>query len=528
MRYGIFGGTFDPIHAGHVSMISGALESGLIDKLWVIPSGYPPQKDAHLMTLAPYRYFMTRSAVRNIPSCEVLPLEIIRPQISYTVDTLRAIRDEHIARPDDELFLIFGTDILFSIETWYHPEVLLQEARCMIAQRPGDVTEEILQQVRFLENKYHISIAFFPIKGVEISSSEIRSSRDDSKLLPAVRAFISKHNLYAADNPLSYLKENTHRQLFEYGAKLFKELSEKRMLHSMNVAMLSILYANRFGADPDEAAIAGLLHDCAKELPIPEQRNLARQTHDEAMPDDPLLHAPAGVVYAKEQYGIKSDEILSAIHYHTTGRGGMSVLEKIIFLADKLEPARNYDDLTEIRALADIDLDAATVACLQAVQSCMIKKDTVFHPEAVKALDSLLLTMNNMDTSPQPASLKEEKMDTLAISKEIVTILTNKKAVDVEWIPVAEKTTLADYFIVASGTSTTHIKALSDEVEFVLKNEWKIMPDHIEGLSTGRWVLLDYKDIIVHIFHPEERAHYSLEKLWLTKRPESESSSEEA
>lgn len=113
-------------------------------------------------------------------------------------------------------------------------------------------------------------------------------------------------------------------------------------------------------------------------------------------------------------------------------------------------------------------------------------------------------------------------MDTLAISNEIVTILTNKKAVDVELIPVAEKTILADYFIVATGTSTTHIKALSNEVEFVLKNDFKIMPDHIEGLSTGRWVLLDYKDIIVHIFHPEDRAHYSLEKLWLTKRPESE------
>lgn len=117
-------------------------------------------------------------------------------------------------------------------------------------------------------------------------------------------------------------------------------------------------------------------------------------------------------------------------------------------------------------------------------------------------------------------------MDTLAISNEIVTILTNKKAVDVELIPVAEKTILADYFIVATGTSTTHIKALSNEVEFVLKNDFKIMPDHIEGLSTGRWVLLDYKDIIVHIFHPEDRAHYSLEKLWLTKRPESETAEE--
>ena len=111
-------------------------------------------------------------------------------------------------------------------------------------------------------------------------------------------------------------------------------------------------------------------------------------------------------------------------------------------------------------------------------------------------------------------------MDTLTIAQEIVKILDDKKAVDVELIAVGEKTSLADYFVVASGTSTTHIKALSDEVEYVLKNDHKIYVDHIEGLSTGRWVLLDFKDIIVHIFHPEDRAHYSLEKLWLTKRPE--------
>ncbi len=111
-------------------------------------------------------------------------------------------------------------------------------------------------------------------------------------------------------------------------------------------------------------------------------------------------------------------------------------------------------------------------------------------------------------------------MDTLALSNEIVEILKNKKAEDVELIPISEKTALADYFIVATGTSTTHIKALSDEVELLMKQNRNLSPDHIEGQSTGRWILIDYKDIVVHIFHPEERAHYSLDKLWMTKRPE--------
>lgn len=118
-------------------------------------------------------------------------------------------------------------------------------------------------------------------------------------------------------------------------------------------------------------------------------------------------------------------------------------------------------------------------------------------------------------------------MDTLTLSNEIIEILQNKKAEDVELIPIAEKTALADYFIIATGTSTTHIKALSDEVEILMKQNRNLMPDHIEGQSTGRWILIDYKDIVVHIFHPEERAHYSLDKLWLTKRPEGSETIEE-
>ena len=527
MRYGIFGGTFDPFHAGHLSMVAGVLASGLIDRLWVIPSGFHPQKDVHLLTLAPYRYYMTKAALKNIPNCEVLPLEMVRPQMSYTVDTLRIIREEELAGPDDELFVIYGTDILFEIETWYHPEVILKEAGVLLAARPGVLHQKTLHKVRDLEEKYDIQISFFPIEGVDVSSHEIRKAGNFSKYLPAVRQFIKKNDLYPVDNHLQYLKAETHKRIFEYGTSLFLDLSEKRLLHSLNVALLSIRYAVKYGADPDAAAIAGLLHDCAKELPISTQLRLAKQTHDGEIPENALLHAPAGVIYASEHYGITDEAILSAIHYHTTGCENMSVLGKIIYLADKLEPARIYEDLTDLRDLAETDLNAAAIACLQAVKNSIIRKETAFHPDSSKALASLISHRKREMESTLTEPHKEETMDTLSISQEIVTILNNKKAVDVELIPVAEKTILADYFIVASGTSSTHIKALSDEVEFVLKNEMKMYPDHIEGLSTGRWVLLDYKDIIVHIFHPEDRAHYSLEKLWLTKRPEDETAETE-
>ncbi len=524
MRYGIFGGTFDPFHTGHLSMINGALASGFVDRIWVIPSGYPPKKDAHLLTLAPYRFYMAQAAVKDISGCQVLPVEVVKNQVSYTVDTLSALREESLAGPDDELIMIYGTDILFEIEDWYHPEILLKKARLLIATRPGIMQQKTLHKVRELEEKYSIHITFFPIDGVNVSSREIRRKLDFTALTTPVLQFIKKHALYPKDNPLSYLKENTHREIFEYGTILFSDLSRSRLLHSLDVAMLSIRYAVIYGVDPDKAAIAGLLHDCAKELPITRQASLAKKIDDRSLPENALLHAPAGAAYAKERYGIQDEEILLAIRYHTTGCERMTDMEKIVYLADKIEPSRDYADLEMLRKLALTDLDAAVIACLEAVKESFVRKDMVFHCDSSLALDTLLKhksgKLTSVHTLSRTTPVKEEKMDTLSIANEIVRILNDKKAVDVELIPVAEKTSLADYFIVASGTSTTHIKALSDEVEFVLKNEQKIYPDHIEGLSTGRWVLLDYKDIVVHIFHPEERAHYTLDKLWITKRPE--------
>ena len=108
-------------------------------------------------------------------------------------------------------------------------------------------------------------------------------------------------------------------------------------------------------------------------------------------------------------------------------------------------------------------------------------------------------------------------MESKELATRITEILDSKKGIDIELIDVQDKTTLADYFIIASGNSTTQIKALADEVEYVLKNEYKLYPDHIEGRSGDRWLLLDYKDVVVHIFHPEERANYNLEMLWASK-----------
>jgi len=107
------------------------------------------------------------------------------------------------------------------------------------------------------------------------------------------------------------------------------------------------------------------------------------------------------------------------------------------------------------------------------------------------------------------------------LAQKIRTILEDKKAKDIDVIDVSDKTILADYFVIATGTSTTHVKALADEVEYLLKEKDNRLVDHVEGFESSRWILLDYGDVVVHVFHSEERDFYSLEKLWQQSRSRS-------
>ena len=104
-------------------------------------------------------------------------------------------------------------------------------------------------------------------------------------------------------------------------------------------------------------------------------------------------------------------------------------------------------------------------------------------------------------------------MDPHILSDRIVSILSDKKAKDIDVIDTANVTDIADYFVICSGTSTTHIRSLVDEVDFQLSQEG-IKASHIEGYDTARWILMDYSSVIVHVFHEEDRQYYSLERLW--------------
>ena len=130
----------------------------------------------------------------------------------------------------------------------------------------------------------------------------------------------------------------------------------------------------------DKALIAGAVHDCAKELPIEDQERMAYARCGDLFVDEKLLHSPAGAVFYSETFGEDDPEILDAITYHTTGRGDATLLDEIVFLADKIEPSRTYTDLSVMRKIAPTDLDGAARLCLESVVDKFKRKKRPVHP----------------------------------------------------------------------------------------------------------------------------------------------------
>src|SRR3989338_5393234 len=161
MKIVILGGTFDPIHLGHVALAQRAKEQFHLNKIFFIPAGIPPHKQAHEnVTPAPHRFRMVELAIEGISDFKVLPIETKRAGISYTVDTLDAFKKIY---PDDELYLILGADSLAEIPTWREPERIQQLAKMIVVPRRASKT------AAYPENVLKIDM---PI--CDLSSSEIR------------------------------------------------------------------------------------------------------------------------------------------------------------------------------------------------------------------------------------------------------------------------------------------------------------------------------------------------------------------
>ena len=189
--------------------------------------------------------------------------------------------------------------------------------------------------------------------------------------------------------------------------KLSKKLSVKRFDHTIGVSYTAAAMAMRYGLNVDRAAMAGLLHDCAKCVPADEKIKLCEKNHieisDAEYKNPGLLHAKLGAFFAQKKYGIENEEILRSIESHTTGRPNMSLLDKIIYIADYIEPGRDVaPNLPEVRALAFVDIDACLYRILEDTLAYLAEKGATLDP----ATEETFLYYKNLKNSD---SEKEDK-----------------------------------------------------------------------------------------------------------------------
>lgn len=179
---------------------------------------------------------------------------------------------------------------------------------------------------------------------------------------------------------------------------LQQSLSKHRYTHVLGVATKARELADKYGGDLDQAEVAGLLHDAAKQKTLAEMQTLARRSFGNTLPDTimsigSLLHGYAAVTIARETYGIQDEDLLAALAHHTTGTEQMSTLEKIIFIADYIEVNRDFDGVERLRSIAAKDLDKAVLAGYDSTISHLLEQEKTIYTGTIINRNALILAM---------------------------------------------------------------------------------------------------------------------------------------
>ena len=392
MNIGIYGGTFDPPHAGHVAAAQAAMEALHLDKLLLIPDAQPPHKQLPQGSATPQqRYDMTVLATASLGKlAEVSDMELRRAGVSYTADTLAALRAQY---PEDTLYLLMGSDMFLSLHTWRRPEDIVALAHIApFSRETEDESAAFDAQKAYLEQHFAAQVTVIPNpQVVEVSSTEIRArlarGQGGELLPPPVWGYIQRERLYGTRTDLTHLTPEALRPI------ALSYLKPKRMPHVLGTEQEAVRLAEKYGADVTKARIAALLHDCTKKLDMDEQLAMCRQY---AIPLDELeqkalklLHSKTGAAIARDVFAV-DDEIYNAILYHTTGKPDMTLLEKIIYLADYIEPTRDFPGVETLRKTVYEDLDRGLLLGLTMTIDEMEEMGNPVHHMTRDARDYLL------------------------------------------------------------------------------------------------------------------------------------------
>ena len=381
------GGTFDPIHNGHLAAAEAARRNFGLERVLFIPTGKAPHKNNTQITSAARRYDMALLAVGGSEYFEVSKMEMERPGASYTADTLSELKQRFGRKA--QLYFIAGADSMSEIFTWKNPERIFKLCSVITAPRPGTDGFALNRLIAAARNQYGARIYMLDTPQLDISSSSLRKRIQIEQpvryLLPeAVEQYIKKYRLYRND---SYDMEAAER-------RVSAALSDKRWMHTAGVVGEAVRLAEIYGVNRRKAYITAVFHDCAKEMPAEEKLDKCEKWGirlDPVMRSQPdLAHGLLSAEIARLEFNVEDPEILNAIRYHTTGCEQMSLLDKILLTADCTEPnRRDYAGLDGIREAAAFDLDRAVALTLEMKIAFTKSRKQAVHPLSIKALEEV-------------------------------------------------------------------------------------------------------------------------------------------
>ena len=380
MKLAIYGGSFNPPHLGHTAAVQAVLNAVRPDQLRVIPAAVPPHKQlAKGSPTAAERLRLAQLAFSDLPGVTVSDMELRREGKSYTADTVRALQREN---PDAELYLIVGTDMLETFHEWYDFEFILRQVTLVALARELDTMSHVETCADALRKQYGAKVLVLPAEPLPVSSSQLRMllpMRHATEFLaPKVYAEIIRKRLYDAKPDLAWLREESYPMLHP-----------RRVGHVWGCEHEARRLAEWWGCDADLAAEAGILHDITKKFERNDQLLLSQKygiiNDTVEIGNLKLLHAKTGAALARDLYGVP-DAVYDAIRWHTTGKPAMTLLEKILYLADYIEPTRDFPGVEPLRELCYRDLDGAMRLGLQMSLDELLEKGVEPHRNTVEAL----------------------------------------------------------------------------------------------------------------------------------------------
>ena len=384
-RIGIYGGTFNPPHLGHIQAAKAAVQALDLTRLLLIPDNIAPHKELPPGSPAPeQRLEMLRLATQDAPELEVSDLELRREGVSYTFETVLALSEQY---PEAQLFLLMGTDMFVSFDTWKNTDIILSHAALGVLCR-GDKGERetIAEKAAQLTNQgARVELVNNPV--LAISSTQLRRliafDCAEPFLPKPVAEYIRQHGLY--DSGANW-KSLPMEQLEPIVVRL---LNPNRVRHVLGCRDTAVELARRWGADETDAARAGMLHDITKALDGPLQLTVCQEygkildAFSRKYPK--TLHALTGSLVAERIFG-ENPQVVEAIRNHTTGRAEMGLLETIIYVADYMEPNRDFPGVEKLRELAFSDIYAALKLGLRMTLDHLARQGSEVSPETQQTI----------------------------------------------------------------------------------------------------------------------------------------------